>query len=93
MKETRDKTTGELRIELRRLRETVHDLADAVEELADGQGNGKGDSPPENAQAAKNRAQAAREKTGPPVPSSETIRPPWKREGFETKEQWRESKE
>lgn len=93
MKETRDKTTGELRIELRQLRETVHELADAVDALAEGQDGGKGDGPPKHAQAASDRAQKARETAGPKVPADEQIRPPWERKGFETKEEWQNSRE
>jgi hypothetical protein len=76
MRESREKTTSELRMELRQLRQTVHELADAVDELADNQGQGRGQGgPPEWAQNAKGKAQQARDVAGPPVPEDEQIDP------------------
>lgn len=75
-KTSRDKTTGELRMELRQLRQTVHELADAVEELSENQGQGRGQGgPPEWANNCKDKAQQAREVAGPPVPKDEQTDP------------------
>lgn len=86
---TRDKTASELRLELRDLRESHNELADAVEELVEELNQrSRGRGPPEHAAAAREKARAARDRAGDPVPEDEQIAPPWEREGYESKAHW-----
>lgn len=90
---TRDKTTGELRVELRALRQSHNELAEAVDALVeelDNQTNGQG--PPEHANAAREKARSAKDCIGDPVPENENISPPWEREGYESKQEWLDDK-
>lgn len=89
--ESQDKTTGELRTEIRHLRQSVHELSEAVEELVENQtkqNSGRGGGPPEHAAAASKRATQARDAVGEVVPEDEQMGPPWERAGYDTKEAW-----
>jgi len=82
--------TARQKIELRRLRQTVHELADAVEELAQQQEQqSSGDELPGQAEAAQKKVQSARKIAGSTVADRDEIRPPWERAGYENKEEWR----
>lgn len=88
-KTTREKATSELRIELRALRQSNNELAEAVEELVaelDNQTQGRG--PPEHAAAAREKVRSAKERIGEAVPEDEAIEPPWERQGYESKADW-----
>jgi hypothetical protein len=81
--EKRDKVT---KTDVRKLRQAVHELADTVDKLVD-EANIDGDS-----EIIKNKTQKIRDKTPEPVTDIEKIHPPWEREGFDSKEDWMESK-
>lgn len=88
-----EKSAGELRVELRALRQSNKELAEAVDALVeelDNQTNGQG--PPEHASAAREKCQSAKDCIGKPVPENENIAPPWEREGYDSKQEWLEDK-
>jgi len=79
--------------EIRQLRKTVHELADAVDALSDEAERQSGlGSSPEYVQAARQSVSQARDIAGPPVREQDKIEPPWERAGFETKEAWQSEK-
>jgi hypothetical protein len=85
---------ADLQVKNRRLRDAVHKLADAVDDLVDEfENQGKGQGPPEHAQNAKDKAQEIREQTPKPVSDDEEINPPWERAGYDSKEAWLADKE
>lgn len=78
-------------IEIRQLRQTVHALADAVDELSaeieEQTSKGRG-GPPEHAQNAKKACESARKLADPPLRDQDKIKPPWEREGYASKSNW-----
>lgn len=92
--ERAEKSAGELRIELRHVRETVGAVLDDYEQTAEtldavtAQVNGvETTDHASNVQALKGELLDALEQ------EADTITPPWEREGFENKQAWLDAQE
>jgi hypothetical protein len=90
MKDEKDEVRS---MDVRHLRRTVNQLADAVDELvAELEEQTPGQGPPEQAQAARERAKQVRDST-PVVSERARVTPPWEREGYESKQAWLDDQE
>jgi hypothetical protein len=92
--EKREKTAGELRIELRQVREAVGEVLDDYERTAETLdrvtaqvGGLDATDHASNVQALKDDLLNALEQ------ESDTITPPWEREGYESKQAWLDAQE